>query len=196
MSAHAPGPGAVRRAGTGLAGQRGAENVVEFGAALRGEGALTEYLDGEAAGLRAVSGADVAEALGGLVSPAGKAALTGEFAGFIASAFRTAVSEGIAGWRDDDLAFARDWGFFVGIAAPSLRVAIWQGDQDRMVPFAHGQWLAANIPGARSPVPGEGRLTPYRDRHRPHPGRHPRPGGAQLRPPGPRRPSSGATRPS
>jgi hypothetical protein len=60
----------------------GPENVAEFGTALR-----------------AVSGADVAEALGGLVSPAGKAALAGEFAGFIASAFRTAVSEGIAGWE-------------------------------------------------------------------------------------------------
>ena len=69
LSAHAPGPGAVRRAGTGPAGPRGAENVAEVGAALRGEGALTEYLDGEAAGLRAVSGADVAEALGGLRRP-------------------------------------------------------------------------------------------------------------------------------
>ena len=89
------------------------ENGAEFGAALRGEGTLTEYLDGEAAACAPVSGADVAEALGGLVSPADQAALTGEFAGFIASAFRTAVSEGIAGWQDDDLAFARDWGFSV-----------------------------------------------------------------------------------
>jgi hypothetical protein len=109
------------------------------------------------------------------VSPADKAALTGEFAGFIVSAFRTAVSEGIADWRDDDLAFAGDWGFFVGIAAPSLRVAIRQGDQDRMVPFAHGQWLAANISSARSPAPRRGPRDPYRDRHRPHPGRPSRP---------------------
>jgi pimeloyl-ACP methyl ester carboxylesterase len=37
-------------------------------------------------------------------------------------------------------------------------VAIWQGDQDRMVPVSHGEWLAANIPVARI-RPGAGHLT-------------------------------------
>ena len=48
----------------------------------------------------------------------------------------------------------RPWGFDVGdITVP---VAVWQGTQDMMVPFAHAEWLAAHVPGARAP-PGRGR---------------------------------------
>ncbi len=137
----------------------GPENVAEFGAALAGQAELTAFLDREAATMGCVTGPDVAQAFGGLVIEADQAVLTGEFADHVATLLRTALSSGIAGWRDDDLAFTRDWGFSL-TPEPPLRAAIWQGDQDRMVPFAHGQWLAAAIPGARVHLmPGDGHLS-------------------------------------
>jgi pimeloyl-ACP methyl ester carboxylesterase len=137
----------------------GPENVAEFGAAVAGPQALTEFLDREAASLGALTGTEVAAALGGLIADADRAVLTGDFADHLAAAVRASVSTGIAGWRDDDLAFVTDWGFTLD-GNGKLPVAIWQGDQDRMVPYAQGQWLAANIPGARAHLlPGEGHLT-------------------------------------
>jgi pimeloyl-ACP methyl ester carboxylesterase len=141
-----------------LAGM-GPENVDEFGAAVAGEAVLVPFLDSAAVALGTVTGADVAQALGGLVIAADQAALTGEFADYVAAALRASMNTGIAGWRDDDLAFVKDWGFSLD-PARGAPVAIWQGDQDKMVPFAHGQWLAANIPGARAHLlPGEGHLS-------------------------------------
>jgi pimeloyl-ACP methyl ester carboxylesterase len=159
-----------------LAGM-GPENVEEFGAAVRGADVLTAFLEKEAGDLRAVTGEEIAAAFGGLVSPVDAAALTGEFAASTAASIRASLRNGIAGWRDDDLAFTDDWGFTLGwptleaedvpdvpdepaVDPRATPVAIWQGDQDRMVPFAHGQWLAANIPRARAHLlPGEGHLT-------------------------------------
>ena len=97
--------------------------------------------------------------MGGLVSDTDKAVLNGDFAEYMAASLRAALRSGIDGWRDDDLAFTRNWGF--GVAAlGGAAIAIWQGDEDRMVPRAHGDWLAANISMARAwLLPGDGHLT-------------------------------------
>ena len=142
-----------------LAGM-GEENVTEFGAAVAGAEQLTGYLDGEAADLATITGPEVADGLGDLVSAADKAAATGEFADYLAASFRAAVRTGTAGWRDDDLAFISDWGFTMADVGAGAPVAIWQGDQDMMVPWAHGTWLAAHVPGAAAHLlAGEGHLT-------------------------------------
>jgi pimeloyl-ACP methyl ester carboxylesterase len=136
----------------------GPENLEEFGASMKGSDALEAYLTREAASLQAVKPADVAAALGGLVSDVDKAALTGEYADYMAAGLARAVSTGIAGWRDDDIAFVTPWGFDL----PSIQtpVAVWQGGEDRMVPMAHGAWLAAHIPGAQEHLlPDEGHLS-------------------------------------
>jgi pimeloyl-ACP methyl ester carboxylesterase len=142
-----------------LAGM-GPENVTEFTAAATGREELEKFLEGELAGAADVQASDVVARLGGLASGADAAVVTGEFAEYMAASERTAVSHGMAGWRDDDLAFASGWGFSAADVAAGAPVAIWWGDQDLMVPPAHGEWLAANIPGARSRLrPGEGHLT-------------------------------------
>jgi len=138
----------------------GEENVQEFNAAVAGEAELASFLNQAAAQMRDIDAAKVADGLGDLASEADKAALTGEFAEYLAAAFRSALSTGIAGWRDDDLAFSKDWGISLEALGHATPVAIWQGDQDRMVPAAHGDWLAANIPLARARMrPGQGHLT-------------------------------------
>jgi pimeloyl-ACP methyl ester carboxylesterase len=140
-----------------LAGM-GEENVAEFGAALAGEQPLSDYLEKEAAGLAGVEPGEVAATLDGLVSDVDRTAITGDFAEYLAASFRRSVSTGIAGWRDDDLAFAKDWG--LALDAVTVPVTIWQGDQDRMVPYDHGRWLAGNVAGARVRLlSGEGHLT-------------------------------------
>jgi pimeloyl-ACP methyl ester carboxylesterase len=137
------------------------DNVTEFSAAEAGQEALTEALAGAVSFLRDITPGQLAEAIGSLASDADLAALTGEFANFLAASFRAATVAGMAGWRDDDLAFVHDWGFELPTSGTAAApVSVWQGGQDNMVPFAHGQWLAANLPAARSHlIGGAGHLT-------------------------------------
>lgn len=149
----------AQAAGLDWAAGMGPENIEEFGAAKQGTAALTAYLTPESDGLRQVTGEQVADALGGLVSAADRDVVTADFADYLAAMFRAALSTGIDGWRDDDLAFVRDWGFPVEQAG-QVPVAVWQGTEDRMVPHSHGAWLAGHIPGARPHLlTGEGHLT-------------------------------------
>lgn len=141
-----------------LAGM-GEENIAEFGAALGGEQPLTEFLTAVASsGLADITADGLANGLGDLVDDVDRAALTGEFAGHLAAAMRAAVSAGIAGWRDDDLAFVKPWGFEV--SSISVPVSVWQGGHDRMVPVEHGRRLIAAIPTATAHLePREGHMS-------------------------------------
>jgi pimeloyl-ACP methyl ester carboxylesterase len=125
----------------------GAENIEEFGAALTGPAELESFLVGFADALGVITSDQVADSLGDLIPEVDRAALTGEFAAAVAASLRASVSTGIWGWFDDDVAFTTPWGFDLG----SIRVpvSVWQGKQDRMVPYPHGEWLAAHIPGSR-----------------------------------------------
>lgn len=124
----------------------GEENVAEFSAAVHGEDQLRPYLLQEGELLRNIRAADIVAAMGSLLPAVDRTALTGEFGEDMAAGLREAMRTGIDGWLDDDLAFVKPWGF--SLAEISAPTAIWQGDADLMVPFAHGQWLASRLPAA------------------------------------------------
>jgi pimeloyl-ACP methyl ester carboxylesterase len=126
----------------------GADNVAEFAAAAAGPDALTAFLSEASEGLADVADDQVAAGLGDLVSDVDKRAITGELASYLAGSLRRSLLHGVSGWRDDDLAFVRPWGF--GLDQIAVPVSIWQGRLDRMVPFAHGQWLAEHVRGAHA----------------------------------------------
>jgi len=121
-------------------------NIEEFGAALRGEDTLREWMAAHGEGYRHVTGETIAATMGDLLPPVDLAVLTGEFAEEDAAGTRRALEHGFDGWVDDDLAFTRPWGF--DVTAIRVPVRIWQGELDQLVTVAHGQWLADRIPGA------------------------------------------------
>ena len=121
----------------------GAETHVEFGAATRSEDELAAYMEPFRQEILGITGQQVAAMFRDLVDEVDRAALTGEYAQFIADEMREGQRESFAGWLDDDMAFVRPWGFDIGAIGGFVHV--WQGAHDRMVPFAHGQWLAAHL---------------------------------------------------
>ena len=136
----------------------GAENIEEFGAALAGADELIPFMERAAPALRVVTPEQVADAFGDLIDDVDRGSLTGPFAVWMADALHEALRIGYWGWFDDDMAFVRPWGF--ELHAIQTPVFLWQGGHDRMVPFAHGEWLADHIPGARSRLFAEhGHLT-------------------------------------
>ena len=57
----------------------------------------------------------------------------------------------------DVVVFARDWGF--RLDEVKVPVRWWHGDQDHIVPFAHGEHVVSRLPDAELfPIPGESHL--------------------------------------
>jgi pimeloyl-ACP methyl ester carboxylesterase len=124
-----------------------AENVAEYTEASKGIEAYTAFMTEELGPMKDVTGDQVAASLGGLVTPVDQAFCTDAFAEWLAAEFRGSLAQGVGGAVDDGLAAVAPWGY--DLTTITVPVAVWQGAQDAMVPFAHGQWLAAHVPGAR-----------------------------------------------
>ena len=136
----------------------GPENHDEFGAALKGEASIDQWMQENVLGMKSVTGEEIREAFGGLIGEADKAVLQGETADHMAASMRSAIAVSFDGWIDDDLVFIKSWGF--DLAAITKPVFLWQGDDDFMVPHAHSYWLEKHIPTATlSFKAGEGHIS-------------------------------------
>jgi pimeloyl-ACP methyl ester carboxylesterase len=123
------------------------ENVKEFGWAVAGEDVLVPELEREDEAMQQRVASDPATVLGDFeLSDSDRAGLARpEMAQVISESTPEQTRNGVWGWVDDDLAVISPWGFDVEeIAVPVL---VWYGSTDVLVPAAHGEWLAENVPG-------------------------------------------------
>ena len=136
----------------------GEGNEIEFRAALEGEEPLRELLVLWREEILAAGVPGIFASLQSVLSPPDQKVMTTDFVRQMHESFSLALENGVDGWGDDDLAFTRPWGF--DLARLAVPVFLWQGEQDLMVPPAHGRWLADAIPGCRARLlPDDGHLT-------------------------------------
>lgn len=140
-----------------LAGM-GSDNIEEFGAAIAGPEAIRSYLAIASEELEDLTVPSLIESMESLLPVADKEVLNEEFGADMVAEFAEALRLGYEGWLEDDLAFCAPWGF--SLEEITIPTSIWQGSEDLMVPFAHGQWLARHVRGASTHLlEGEGHLS-------------------------------------
>jgi pimeloyl-ACP methyl ester carboxylesterase len=136
----------------------GQENIDEFSAAVAGEQEVFAFTSAMRPHILDAGPEGLTGAMSTLLPPVDVAVLTGELGAVMYETMARGIRGAVDGWVDDDLAFSRPWGF--DPASISVPMLLLQGAQDRMVPFAHGKWLAANIPQAAAQLSDEdGHLT-------------------------------------
>ena len=140
-----------------LAGM-GEQNIEEFGAVFEGEDALHTVIEKDRRDMLSATPDQLVELWQTLLGPSDREVATGVLAAFLLDHIRAGIGSSGDGWIDDDLAFVTPWGF--DLASIRVPVQLWQGEQDRFVPYAHGVWLAGQIPGVDARLTAEdGHLT-------------------------------------
>lgn len=123
------------------------ENVRELSLALEGEAALVAHLEHLQATIEERVAVDASSVLDDFeLSESDREQLARpEAMQIIRETTAEQAVNGVYGWADDDLAFMHPWGF--DVSEISVPVLIRYGITDVLVPRAHGDWLAANVPG-------------------------------------------------
>src|SRR5919198_3929497 len=118
-------------------------NVKEFGAALEGPGAIEAHLQGYVDQLRSDPDGVLDEIAVELPEVDRAILARADYRAIIRESFVEAVSQGSRGWADDDLAFAKPWGFALEDVAAEVR--LWQGELDVLAPRSHGEYVASRL---------------------------------------------------
>jgi pimeloyl-ACP methyl ester carboxylesterase len=140
----------------------GQDNVDYFRLFLTDEAAARAQTDADRLELLAASPEAFATMLDSLLPPVDAAVLHGEMAKYQISSAQGGVAPGSQGWWDDNCTL-RPWGF--DVASITVPVLLLHGRQDMMVPFGHGVWLAAHIPGVETRLlDDDGHLTLLQNR--------------------------------
>ena len=102
-------------------------------------------MDANAESLKTITGEELRNSAGSLYSKSDVITMQREsYSDGLAEAYRLSLEVSYAGWMDDDIAFTKDWGFTLDQV--KVPVAIFQGDEDLMVPGSHGRWLHNHLP--------------------------------------------------
>jgi pimeloyl-ACP methyl ester carboxylesterase len=125
-------------------------NVKEFTAALEGPEAIEAFLQPYVDGIRSDVDAVIESILTELPEVDRERASKPEFQEVQRASFVESVRQGSRGWADDDLAFAKPWGFELENVTAETRV--WQGELDVLTPRPHGEYVASRLPNARFEV--------------------------------------------
>lgn len=133
-------------------------NVQQLGLVLAGGEAFESSIRRTQAELFSAGPDGLREAMLTVLSPLDQEAMTAEFAHWGFRVMSEGAAERIEGWRDDDLACVKPWGF--DVADLQVPVLLLHGTEDLMVPPQHARWLADHIPGVEAEISDhEGHLT-------------------------------------
>jgi pimeloyl-ACP methyl ester carboxylesterase len=125
-------------------------NVKEFTAAQQGPEAIEAFLQAYVDQIREDVDGVIDEMLTELPEIDRERASQPAHRAIMRESWVESVRQGQRGWADDDLAFAKPWGFELEDVTAETR--IWQGELDVLTPRSHGEYVASRLPNARFEV--------------------------------------------